>query len=143
MHFPLNMRPSVLQREMNRGLRRFYQQKLKEDVRELNFRELYYKSTHLPLYLKISKYWDEYVYWLEGVEQGLYDEQDRLIEENLPEEGIFPPGFVKAWRPEVQANVIHLGPQPIPSSYERVPADYARQVTELEQGAPAASLVEA
>jgi len=125
-HFPKNMRPSVLQREMNRGLRRFYLHKLWEDLRELNFYELYYKTTHLPLYLRMSKYWNEYVSYLEKAEQGMYDEEDHLIEENLGEEGTFPPDFVKAWTPEVQANVVHHGPVLIPSRQVRVPADYSR-----------------
>ncbi len=125
-HFPKNMRPSVLQREMNRGLRRFYLHKMWEDVKALNLYELYYKATHLPLYLRMSKYWNEHISYLEKVERGMYDEQDRLIEENLGEEGIFPADFVKAWTPEVQANVVHLGPKLIPSRQVRVPPDYSR-----------------
>lgn len=121
-HFPKNMRPSVLQREMNRGLRRFYLHKLWEDVRQLNFRELGYKVTHYPLYRQMAKHWDEHVSYLEQVEQGLYDEQDRLIEEKLGEEGIFPPYFVKAWDPAVQARVVYPGQAMIPSAQVRVPA---------------------
>ncbi|RPI58705.1 MAG: radical SAM protein [Chloroflexi bacterium] len=124
MHFPKNMRPSVLQREMNRGLRRFYVAKVGEDLRQRNLYEIYYKATHLPLYLSISKYWNEYVSWLEEIEQGLYDENDHLIEARLPEDGIFPPDMVRAWRPEVQANVVHLGGRLMPSRPDRVPAGY-------------------
>ncbi len=51
-YFPKNMRPSVLQREMNDGMRRFYLHKLVEDVKELNFHELYYKLSHFPLFMQ-------------------------------------------------------------------------------------------
>jgi radical SAM superfamily enzyme YgiQ (UPF0313 family) len=123
-HFPKNMRPSVLQREMNRGLRRFFQHKIWHDIKGLNLYELFYKATHLPLYLRMSKYWNEYVAYLEEIEQGMYDEKERLIEENLADDGIFPIDFVKAWTPEVQAKVVHLGPVPIPSANVRVPSGY-------------------
>jgi hypothetical protein len=96
--FSMNMRPSVLQREMNRGLRRFYLRKLREDVKELNLREFYYKATHLPLYLKIAKHWDAYVSWLEEVEQGLYDKDDHLIEENCLRKAFFLPTLSKGGR---------------------------------------------
>lgn len=128
-HFPLNMRPSVLQREMNRGLRRFYLHKIREDIKELNFYELYYKATHLPLYLRMSKYWNEHIAYLEAIEQGMYDENDCLIEENLGQDGIFPPGAVRAWRQEEQANVVHLGSVPIPSAEMRVPVGYCEQAS--------------
>lgn len=131
-HFPKNMRPSVLQREVSHGLRRFYAHKLWEDIKGFNFRELFYKATHWHVLLRISRYWKEYITYLEGIEQGLYDENGHLIEENLGEEGIFPPGFVKAWTPEVQANVVHLGPTLIPSGYVRVPAGYGKQHSQIE-----------
>lgn len=119
-HLPKNMRPSVLQREMNRGLRRFYLNKVLEDVKDLNVRELYYKLTHLPLYRRMAKYWNEHVSYLEQLEQGLYDENDHLIEEKLGEDGIFPPDFVKGWDPQVQARVIQRGDALIPTPWIRV-----------------------
>jgi len=54
-----------------------------------------------------------------------------LIEENLGEDGVFPADFVRAWRPEVQANVIHLGPVCIPSAEMRVPAGYSEQTAPI------------
>lgn len=120
-HFPKNMRPSVLQRAMNRGMYRFYTTKLKEDLRRLNFAELYYKLTHYPLYLKMARYWNDYILYLEKVEQGLYDENDHLIEEKLGE-GIFPPDMVRAWTPEGQANVVQPAAMLIPSIAEPVSA---------------------
>ncbi|HBY95957.1 MAG TPA: hypothetical protein DEP84_18720 [Chloroflexi bacterium] len=131
-HFPKNMRPSILQREMNRGLRKFYLYKLWEDIKDGNFRELGFKLTHFSLYRRMARYWDEHVAYLEKVEQGLYDENDHLIEENLGEEGIFPPDFVKAWTPEVQANVIHNAPVPVPTPAIRVPARSDRQRAGVE-----------
>ncbi len=121
LHFPKNMRPSTLQREMNRGISRFYLHKLWEDAKGGNFREIGYKLTHLPLYLRMAKYWKEYITYLEQIEQGMYDEDEHLIEEKLGE-GIFPPDFVKAWTPEVQARVVQPEPMLIPSGPVRVAA---------------------
>ena len=132
-HLPKHMRPSVLQREMNRGLRRFYLRKIWEDVRELNVRELYYKLTHLPLYRRMAKYWDDHIAYLEKVEQGLYDENDHLIEAKLGEDGIFPPDFVKGWDPEVQARVLHRGDMLIPTPWVRVPAAGAKADARIER----------
>ena len=131
-YFPKNMRPSVLQREMNGGMRRFYLHKLVEDVRQLNFHELYYKLSHFPLFISMSKYWNDHVHYLEQVEQGMYDEGDHLIEEKLGE-GIFPPDVVKPWLPEVQANIVHPSSMIIPTAQVRVPAGYGRNAEmELE-----------
>jgi hypothetical protein len=122
-HFPKYMKPSVLQREMLRTLYKFYAQKLWEDVLTFNLRELFFKVSGYPVARQALKHWKEHVTYLETIEQGLYDEQDCLIEEKLGE-GIFPSDFVKAWTPEVQANVIHRGPTKIPSGQIRVPARY-------------------
>ena len=135
-HFPKNMRPSVLQREMNRGLKRFYLRKLWEDVQMRNFRELGFKLTHYSLFRSMSKYWDDHVHYLEKLEAGLYDENDHLREDKLGEEGIFPPDMVKAWTPEVQAKVVHREMQ-VPSPALRVPANYGRNA-HLETPKPAA-----
>ena len=105
-YFPKNMRPSVLQREMNHGMRRFYAHKLLEDVKERNFHELYYKLSHFPLFMQMSKHWNDHVHYLERMEEGMYDENDHLIESKLGE-GIFPPDTVRPWLPEVQAKVVH------------------------------------
>jgi hypothetical protein len=119
------MRPSVLQREMNRGLSRFYRHKLLEDLKQGNFHELYYKLSHFPLFLSMNKYWREHVRYLEEVERDLYDENDHLIEEKLGE-GIFPHDVVKPWLPEVQAKVVHPVSMVIPTGQIRVPAGYGK-----------------
>jgi len=125
-HFPKYMKPSVLQREMLRTLYKFYAQKIWEDILTFNFRELYIKVSAYPIARQALKRWKAHTTYLETIEQGLYDEQDRLIEEKLGE-GIFPPDFVKGWTPEVQANIIHRGPTNIPSGQIRVPAGYGEK----------------
>jgi len=125
-HFPKNMRPSVLQRTILRSLSKFYTLKFLEDILTLNFREIRNKISSIPTALQMSKPWMEHVTYLEAIEQGLYDEKDRLIEEKLGQ-GIFPPDFIKAWTPEVQANVVHRDPTKIPTAQTRVPAGYGKK----------------
>jgi radical SAM superfamily enzyme YgiQ (UPF0313 family) len=125
-HFPKNMRPSVLQREIHSGMTRFHLHKLWEDFKSLNFYEIYYKLTHVLLFGQMVKYWKKHVAYLEQVEQGLYDEQDHLIEEKLGD-GIFPPDMVRAWLPEAQAKILYPAEGLIPSGPTRVPAGYSQQ----------------
>jgi hypothetical protein len=104
-----------------------------EDLKQGNFHELYYKISHFPLFMRMSKYWNDYVHYLEQVEQGMYDEQDHLIEEKLGDDGIFPPDLVKPWLPEVQARVVHPTSMTIPTAQVRVPPGYGKHlVVELE-----------
>ncbi|OGO38739.1 MAG: hypothetical protein A2W35_21935 [Chloroflexi bacterium RBG_16_57_11] len=132
-YFPKNMRPSVLQREMNNGMRRFYLHKILDDIKELNFHELYYKLSHFPLFMSMSKHWKDHVHYLEKMEQGMYDDEDHLIEAKLGE-GIFPPDTIRPWLPEVQANVVHPPMMMIPTGQVRVPAGYGKNTAGRETG---------
>ncbi|MDP8255335.1 MAG: radical SAM protein [Candidatus Alcyoniella australis] len=68
VHYPLHIRPSVLQREMSLAYREFYRAN----------REALYQ------YHPIQATFRKYIPILESAEQGLYDSSDNLISERLP-----------------------------------------------------------
>ncbi len=127
-HFPKNMRPSVLQRELIRARRHFYLQKVLEDIREFNIRELYIKLASFPAARRMLKHWKEHIAYLEIIEQDMYDANDQLIETRLAD-GIFPPDALKAWLPEVQANIVQNGTIPVPTGFVRIPVLKQERVT--------------
>ena len=97
---PKNMKPSTLQKEINRAYRKFYGPKqimrrfLKGDyLAALKRMAYYYWSWEIQ---RSTSKWAKY---LETVEGPYYDENERLIEERLGEDGVHPakyPGSSKA-----------------------------------------------
>ena len=91
MFLPKNMKPSTLQREINRAYKKFY------GPRQI-LRRLVQGDIWCALKRIAYGYWSweirrstsPWIKYLESVEGPYYDENERLIEENLSEEGIHP-----------------------------------------------------
>lgn len=82
VHYPEKIRPSVLQKEIIRCYKKFYSPlKLLKDLIMLRPQSLIYIQSAKTL-LKTMK---KYILLLEKIEAGMYDENDRLINEKLAE----------------------------------------------------------
>jgi hypothetical protein len=85
-HFPLNMRPSQLQRALIDAPRRvFSPARVLDAVRRGKPQDAKEKLTHRYMWWTISQGLNEYVPFLEELEEGLYDESNRLSEARLVE----------------------------------------------------------
>ena len=85
-HFPRNMRPSQLQAAINRAYRRvFSPEAVRDAVVGGRRQDALEKVAHRFMWSTIQKSLDAHIPWLEEVEAGFYDAQDRLIEERLLE----------------------------------------------------------
>lgn len=87
---PKNMKPSTLQKEINRAYKRFYgpRQMLRRLVRG-NFRGFLWRVWYRWRISEITRNNREWIKHLESVEDEYYDENEQLIEERLGE-GIVP-----------------------------------------------------
>ncbi len=81
IHYPKKMRPSVLQREVLLGYRRFFS--LKRCAKELFFHRDLRVAIRGWAVSPIFKSFEKYIPYLEKMEEGLYDENDMLIEEKV------------------------------------------------------------
>jgi radical SAM superfamily enzyme YgiQ (UPF0313 family) len=91
VHFPLNMKPSTLQREMTKGSKKFWS--LKRGLKNLltfNFRTALQIFYHHLAYLKIWQAQKKYTTYLEKSEAGYYDEEERLILEKIKHRPLDP-----------------------------------------------------
>ncbi len=85
-HFPLLMRPSVLQRELISAHRTIFSRKTAmQALMQFDYRNVWKKLTHRWMWNTIEQALLEYIPWLEEIETGLYDSHDRLIESRLVE----------------------------------------------------------
>lgn len=110
-HFPKQMRPSQLQRAIGEAHRCVFSARATAAaLRRGSLAEAWEKATHRWMWNTIQRGLDEYVPWLEEIEEGLYDRNDRLIEEQLcARHAAGPP-----WRfPEVDG--LHAEPYPAPA----------------------------
>jgi radical SAM superfamily enzyme YgiQ (UPF0313 family) len=83
-HFPLRMRPSQLQQALIDVYREvFSAAQIADALRRRKYQDAKEKLTHRHMWWTISKGLREYVPFLVDLEQGLYDEADRLREEVL------------------------------------------------------------
>ena len=94
MFLPKNMKPSTLQREINAAYKKFFGPKqvirriLKGDIL-CGLKRIAYRYWSW----EISRSTKPWIKYLESVEGKYYDENEHLIEEMLPEEGIHPAKF--------------------------------------------------
>ena len=97
---PKNMKPSTLQKEINRAYKKFFS--LSQILRPLMRRDpkLALKRTAYAYWAwEIRRSTSKWTKFLETIEGYYYDENERLIEERLGEEGIHPakyPGSTRA-----------------------------------------------
>ena len=84
VHFPMNMKPSTLQREMTKGSKKFWSLKrCFKNLLTFNFRTAVQIFYHHLAYLKIWQEQTKYAAYLEEIEQGYYDEEEHLILEKI------------------------------------------------------------
>ena len=94
MFLPKNMKPSTLQREINAAYKKFFGPKqvirriLQGDIL-CGLKRIAYRYWSW----EISRQTKPWIKYLESVEGKYYDENDHLIEDMLPEEGIHPAKF--------------------------------------------------
>jgi anaerobic magnesium-protoporphyrin IX monomethyl ester cyclase len=87
---PKHMKPSTLQREINRAYRRFYgPRQMMQRLLKGNFRGFLWRVWYRWRVFQITRGNDEWIEHLEAVEDENYDENEELIEERLGE-GIVP-----------------------------------------------------
>jgi radical SAM superfamily enzyme YgiQ (UPF0313 family) len=83
-HFPMQMRPSQLQRAIGEAHRAVFSASAAATaLRRGSLGQAWEKATHRWMWSTIQRGLDEYVPWLEEIEEGLYDPSDRLLEERL------------------------------------------------------------
>ena len=87
---PKNMKPSTLQREVNRAYKRFYgpRQMMRRLIRG-NFRGFVWRIWYRWRISEMTRNNEEWIKHLESVEDEYYDENEQLIEEKLGE-GVVP-----------------------------------------------------
>jgi radical SAM superfamily enzyme YgiQ (UPF0313 family) len=83
-HYPLNMRPSELQKAIIDAFRKIYAptQALRA-LKRGKYWDAKWKLGHIVLWRDIEKGIREYISFLEELEEGLYDDGGRLIEDRL------------------------------------------------------------
>ena len=89
--FPKNMKPSTLQKEINKAYKKFYGPK--QILRRFLQRDFFAATKRMAYYYwvwEIRKSTSKWVKYLESIEAPYYDENEQLIEERLPAEGIHP-----------------------------------------------------
>ena len=80
----MQMRPSQLQRAIGEAHRAVFSARAAATaLRRGSLRQAWEKATHRWMWSTIQRGLDEYVPWLEEIEEGLYDPGDRLLEERL------------------------------------------------------------
>jgi anaerobic magnesium-protoporphyrin IX monomethyl ester cyclase len=91
MFLPKNMKPSTLQREINRAYKKFYSPR--QVLRRLAQGDIWCALKRIAYGYwawEIRRSTSTWIKYLESVEDPYYDENEHLIEENLSEEGIHP-----------------------------------------------------
>jgi radical SAM superfamily enzyme YgiQ (UPF0313 family) len=89
--FPKNMKPSTLQREMNRGYSKFYSFKqVWRRIRNGDWGGAVSRMAYSYWAWEVRRSTEKWAQYLETVEGPYYDKNERLIEEKLPPEGIHP-----------------------------------------------------
>ena len=89
--FPKNMKPSTLQKEINKAYKKFYGPK--QILRRFLQRDFFAATKRMAYYYwvwEIRKSTSKWVKYLESIEAPYYDENEQLIEDRLPAEGIHP-----------------------------------------------------
>ena len=127
--FPKNMKPSTLQREVNRAYKKFYGPKqIWRRFREGDFFGATKRMAYYYWAWEIRKSTSKWADYLESIEAPYYNENEQLIEENLGE-GIHPakfPGSSRAAGIEwatISATKAHPHPQvPVANGKEDVAA---------------------
>ena len=91
MFLPKNMKPSTLQREINRAYKKFYSPKqvLNRFLRGDMWCGLK-RIAYIYWCWEIRRSTYKWIKYLESVESPYYDENEKLIEEKLGEDGIHP-----------------------------------------------------
>ncbi len=85
-HFPLQMRPSELQIGLINAHRKVFSLfSITNSLKQRNYGYVWGKIFHRWTRFKVDKFMLEYVPWLREIEHGLYDENGRLLEDQLKE----------------------------------------------------------
>ncbi|MCC6555769.1 MAG: B12-binding domain-containing radical SAM protein [Polyangiaceae bacterium] len=86
IHYPKNMKPSTLQRIIIANYEKFYalHRKAADPLKGTAYGRTAMKLFMINPELKLAR---QYIPFLEEMEDGLYDERERLIEDRLPPEG--------------------------------------------------------
>jgi anaerobic magnesium-protoporphyrin IX monomethyl ester cyclase len=83
-HFPLNMRPSQLQRALIDAHQRVFSTgRIADSLRRKRYQDAKEKLAHRYMWWTISRGVREYIPFLEELEEGVYDEADRLKQDVL------------------------------------------------------------
>jgi len=83
-HFPLRMKPSTLQKALIDAPRQvFSPAQMLDAIRRRKYQDAKEKLTHRYMWWTIAKGLQEYIPFLEELEDGLYDEAENLLEDRL------------------------------------------------------------
>lgn len=83
-HYPLQMRPSNLQKELIKAHRRFFSlDSVVRAIKQRHYKYAWDKASHRWMWSRIEKSLLHYIPWLQKHEHGLYDKNNRLREDRL------------------------------------------------------------